>query len=306
MNASLELKAGCKLQPAFDTVILNGTVIDGTGKPAQEIDVGIHDGKITVIDDLKAAAAKRTVHADGLIVAPGFIDIHTHTDVELLVNPAADSKIFQGVTTEVAGNCGASYFPINASNPDFHEYERLLRRKYGLEITWRDAAGLFDAIERRKTSVNYATFIGHGQIRSAVVGKYDVPPTSDQMNRMQRHLEIALEQGCVGMSTGLEYAPSNYARTDELIDLCNIVARYGRVHASHMRNEDDAVDEAIAEVIHITQKTGVSLQISHLKASNPANWHKTARFIETIRDAINAGVPRPRGSLPLYRFGDRP
>ena len=291
MNSSPELNAGCSLRPAFDIVILDGTVIDGTGKPAQKIDVGIRDDKITAIDNLKEASAKRRINADGLIVAPGFIDIHTHTDIELLVNPTADSKIHQGVTTEVAGNCGSSYFPLNDRDSDFDEYNQLLSKKYGLEIVWRDAAGLFDAVERRKTSINYATFVGQGQIRRAVVGNDDVSPTPDQMARMKRLLEIALEQGCVGMSTGLEYAPSSYARTDELIDLCNVVARYDRVHASHMRNEDDTVEEAIAEVIHITQKTGVSLQISHLKASNEANWHKAERFINTLQDAIDAGIP---------------
>ncbi len=292
---------GCTLRPRFDIVISNGQLVDGTGSPLQQRDIGIRDGRIIAIGTLKGATAHRIIDASGRMVAPGFIDIHTHTDVELLVDPRGESKLYQGVTTEVGGNCGSSYFPFN--DDDFEETGDELAERYNLELTWRDADGFFTALEKRGVGINYATLVGHGQIRSAVVGKNDVQATGDQLKEMSRQLELALEQGCFGLSSGLEYAPGSYADTNELIHLCRLVAKYNRIYATHMRNEDDRVEEAIDEALRISKQSGVSLQISHLKACNRSNWHKPERFLKTLEQQSGAGIPVHADRYPYVAYG---
>ncbi|MBN2010633.1 D-aminoacylase [candidate division KSB1 bacterium] len=298
--SSAGLMLGCSLRPVFDILIKNGTLADGTKTELYQADIGISGSKIITIGDLKHASATHVIDATGLIVAPGFIDIHTHTDVELLVNPLAESKIHQGVTTEIGGNCGSSYFPLN--DADFAEGDRLMNERYGRTLTWHTTNEFLDTLAQSKPSINFATFVGHGQIRSFVVGRNDVAPTPDQLKQMQYQLEHALEQGCVGMSTGLEYAPGSYAKTDELIALCEVVARHNKVYATHMRNEDDTVEEAIEEALRISRESGVALQISHLKACNRANWHKTERFLETLAKESQAGLPVHADRYPYVAY----
>lgn len=291
----------CAVRPAFDTIIINGLVADGAADEMRPLDIGVRDGTIAALGDLQQASAKRVIDAANLVVAPGFIDIHTHTDVQLLVNPLAESKIYQGVTTEVGGNCGSSHFPLNKA--DFLEMKKDLAERYDLDADWRTASKFLSVLEKAKPSLNFATFVGHGQIRSTVVGKNDVAPTNEQLRGMQRMLEQALDEGCVGLSTGLEYAPGSYAKTDELIALCNIVARRNKVYATHMRNEDDMVEEAIGEALRISRETGVSLQISHLKSCNQANWHKTRRFLEMLARERANGIPVHADRYPYIAYG---
>jgi len=291
---------GCRPRNRFDVVIRNGNLFDGLGNPPVPCDLGIRNGKIIVLDDLSAASADRIIDATDLAVAPGFIDVHSHTDIELLVDPLAQSKIQQGVTTEISGNCGDSPFPFNQT--DFEEYHQRQKENYGLDADWRDLPNFLDALRKAHPALNYATLVGHGNLRAFVVGKNDVPPTAAQLRRMQDLLSEMLAAGAVGLSTGLEYAPGSYAKTDELIELCKVVARHDKIYATHLRNEDDTLEEAIAEALEICRKSGVSLQISHLKACNRANWSKTGRVLEAIAAARAEGLPVEADRYPYIAW----
>lgn len=292
---------GCTVKNRFDIIIRNGNILNGLGTPAARLDIGIKSDKIASIDDLSSSSADIFVDAKDLIVAPGFIDIHTHTDTELLVNPKAESKIRQGITTEVSGNCGYSPFPLNRE--DRKELNEKLVEQYGIEITWNNIDGFFKAIESSKTSINYMSFSGHGNLRAYVVGKNDVTPTKDQMDEMKRILAQSMEFGSLGLSTGLEYAPGSYAKTEELIELCKVVSQHNGIYATHMRNEDDTVEEAIEEALRICAEANVSLQISHLKACNQANWHKVDHMLEMIHNAADKGLPVLADRYPYSAWG---
>ncbi len=298
--ATLGLIAGCSTKSHFDIIIKNGTVIDGSGAQGFQKDIGIKNDKIAVIDDLKSSSADKIIDAKNLIVSPGFIDIHTHTDTELLVNPKAESKIRQGVTTEVGGNCGSSSFPLNEK--DFEEYNKNLYERYGFKMFWKDTAGFLNALENKMVSINYATFIGHSDLRAFVVGKNDVPPTAEQMEEMKALLARSMENGSFGLSTGLEYSPGSYAKTDELIELCKVVSKYDGTYATHMRNEDDKVEEALEEAIHICREAEVSTQISHFKACNQGNWHKVDHLLEMVHNAAESGLPLTADRYPYIAY----
>lgn len=283
------LMVGCSVRNRFNVIIKNGQLLDGLGSPPLKTDLGMNGDKITAIGNLQTATADVVIDAGGLAVSPGFIDIHTHTDVELLVNPNGESKIHQGVTTEISGNCGYSPFPLN--DLDFTELDESTFKRYGIHINWRDTAGFLDALEQKGTSLNYATFTGHGNLRAFVVGKNDVQPTPEQMAEMKKVLAQSIEAGSLGLSTGLEYTPGSFAKTDELTELCKVVAIYSGVYSTHMRNEDDRVEEAIEEALQVCRGANVSLQISHLKAGNKVNWYKVDNMLKMIHDASAAGLP---------------
>ncbi|UCE06871.1 MAG: D-aminoacylase [bacterium] len=299
--ATLGLLVGCSVRNQFNIVIKNGMVLDGSGSQAIRKDLGIIGTKIVAIDDLSTATSDQIIDADGLIIAPGFIDIHTHTDIELIVNPMAESKICQGVTTEVAGNCGASPFPLN--DEDFSEMDKNVLESYDLHITWKDINGFLQVLNEKKISINYATFTGHGRLRSYIIGKNDIQPTPEQLERMKQSLVQSMENGSFGLSTGLEYAPGSYASTEELIELCKVVSKYNGVYATHMRNEDDRVEEAIQEALHICKETDTPLQISHFKACNQSNWHKVDSMLETIHNAVESGMPVTVDRYPYIAYG---
>jgi len=299
--ATMGILVGCSVRNRFDIVIRNGMILDGTGSPGIKTDLGIRGNKITAIADLSAITADLIINADGLVVSPGFIDIHTHTDIGLLVNPTAESKIHQGVTTEVSGNCGYSPFPLN--DEDFSEFDKHLFERYGIHATWKDIKNFLQALEQKKISFNYATFTGHGKLRSYVVGKNDVQPTPEQLEQMKQLLAQSMENGSFGLSTGLEYAPGSYAKTDELIELCKIVSERDGVYATHMRNEDDQVEEAIEEALQICKQAGVSTEISHFKACNQNNWHKVDHILEMIQNAANSGLPVNADRYPYIAYG---
>jgi len=277
------LVIGCHSGNNFDIIVRHGVIVDGLGGAPYRSDLGIRKDKIVAMGDLSAAQAKQIIDATGHMVTPGFIDIHTHTDVELLANPRGESKIRQGVTTEVSGNCGTSPFPL--SEADRVDMDARWQKRFGVGADWTDLDGFYRRLEASKIGINYATFTGQGDLRGFCVGLNDVPATSDQMSHMERVLAESMEQGSLGLASGLEYTPSSFANTDELVALCKIVAKYGGVYATHMRNEDDTVEEAVAEAIEISRRAGVSTQISHLKACNKNNWHKVPAILEQISKA---------------------
>lgn len=298
---ALGVLVGCSVNNRFDIIIQNGLVFDGSGVPGNKTDLGIKGDKISAIADLSTATADLIIDARGLAVSPGFIDIHTHTDTGLLVNPNAESKIHQGVTTEVSGNCGASPFPLN--DEDFEEFDKNLFERYGIHVTWRDITGFLNALEEKQISFNYATLTGHGDLRSYVVGKNDVEPTAEQLKQMKETLFRSMENGSFGLSTGLEYAPGSYAKTDELIELCRTVAKQNGIYATHIRNEDDRVEEAVEEAIRICREANVSTEISHLKACNKNNWHKVDHLLEMVQNATNSGMPVNADRYPYIAYG---
>ena len=237
-------------QPAatpFDVVIVNGHIIEGTGSPWYSGQIGIREGRIAAIGNLEAAPRKRTIDAQGKVVAPGFIDMLGQSEMTMLVDPRLPSKIYQGITTEITGE-GNSAGPLNAAMvaSDRAGYEHL-------KITpdWTTLGGYFRRIEKQGMGINLASYVGATSVRRMVLGDADVQPTPEQLKAMQALVDAAMQEGAVGVSTALQYAPAPYAKTDELIALAAEAGKYGGIYATHMRSEGDAVLESIDEAIRI-------------------------------------------------------
>ncbi|HSP87811.1 MAG TPA: D-aminoacylase [Ignavibacteriaceae bacterium] len=272
----------------FDILIRNGSILDGTGKKEFISDLGIKDGKITAIGNLSEAEADLIIAAKGLKVVPGFIDIHSHTDSDLIINPKAESKIRQGVTTEITGQDGFSWGPLGG--PELEIALKNFKEEFGEELSWRTLEGFIDNFSSRKFSVNVATMLGLGTVREFVVGLDDRTATTEELKKMQEEVAKAVNSGAVGLSTGLEYTPGSFASTEELIELCKAAPEKFRVYSTHMRNEDNTVLEAIDEAIKIAKESGSRLLISHLKVSGKSNWHKADEALAKIDKAIQEGL----------------
>ncbi|MCL1973369.1 MAG: amidohydrolase family protein, partial [Bacteroidetes bacterium] len=281
---------------SFDILVKNGLIYTGDGRAPIPGDLGIKEGKIAAVGYL-GDTADQILDAGGLAVSPGFIDIHSHTDTNLLQCPPGDSKLYQGVTLDVGGNCGDSPFPY--SDAWFSTQKEKLRFGYP---SWQNVDGFYSAMEQNKFGINFACLTGQGQLRSMVVGDNAVEATPDQIRQMQDLLAKQLEMGSIGISCGLEYTPGSYASNDELVALCKVVADHNGLFAIHMRNEDDFVEEAVAEAIDIARRAGVRLQISHLKAQNAANWHKAPKLLKLIDDAVSSGVDVAFDRYPYTAF----
>ena len=288
--------AGCTTKEQFDTIIANGVIYCGDGKAPIKGSVGIRDGKIAAIGKIGNSCDK-LIDAQGLAVSPGFIDIHTHTDTNLLQAPLGDSRIYQGVTTDIGGNCGDSPFPY--SDEYFASKKDQLR--YGYPF-WQDIDGFYAALKDKKIGINYKSYTGQGQLRSAVVGDNNVAATPEQLVKMCGILDKEMEMGSLGLSCGLEYAPGSYATNEEIVELCKVVAKHDGLFAIHMRNEDDRVEESIKEAIDIARKSGVRLEISHLKAQNAANWHKGPNMLKIIEEARKEGINVAFDRYPYVAF----
>jgi dihydroorotase/N-acyl-D-amino-acid deacylase len=272
--------------PSFDVVIVHGHIIDGTGSPWYTGDVGIRDGRIAAIGNLEHAAREQTIDAHGDVVAPGFIDMLGQSEMTMLVDPRLPSKIYQGITTEITGE-GGSAAPLNAKmiEADRASYEHLK-----IAPDWTDFRGYFARLERQKMGINLASYVGATSVRRMVLGDADVQPTAEQLEQMQELVRQAMEQGAVGVSTALQYAPAPYAKTEELIALASVAARYGGIYATHMRSEGDAEPAAIDEAIRIGREAHIPVEIWHLKAAGKANWGKMPQIIAQIEAARASGV----------------
>ena len=271
---------------AFDLVIVNGHIIDGTGSPWYSGDVGIRTGHIAAIGNLSAAARRQTIDAGGKVVAPGFIDMLGQSEFTILVEPRLPSKIYQGITTEVTGE-GQSAAPQNAAMiaADKPGYDHL-------KITpdWSTLGGYFKRLERQGMGINLASYVGATGVRRMVLGDGDVQPTAEQRQAMRALVRQAMQDGAVGLSTALQYAPAPYAKTQELIDLASEAAQYGGIYATHMRSEGDAETAAIDEAIQIGREAHIPVEIWHLKAAGKANWGKMPQVVAQIEAARAAGV----------------
>ncbi len=272
--------ANIRVNNRFDTIIKNGVIYSGNLREPVRGDLGIKNGKISAIGDL-GESADVTVDAGGKAVSPGFIDIHTHTDSNLFDAPLGDSKIYQGVTLDIGGNCGDSPFPSKK---------------------WESAGKFFDDLRSEGRGINYGSFLGQGSLRSRFVGDNNVPATADQLKEMKRYIDEQMEMGATGISCGLEYTPGSYADEKEITELCKVVAKHNGLFAIHMRNEDDRVEAALDEAIRIATGAGVKLQVSHLKAQNAANWHKAPDLLKRIEKAQKAGLNIAFDRYPYIAF----
>lgn len=279
---------GCSSRKDFDLVIKDGLVYDGLGNPGLVTDIGISRDLIKYLGKISYSRGRAVLEARGLAVAPGFIDVHDHSDVQLLVNPKAESAVHQGITTTISGNCGSSPFPI--ADEIFEQEKDSLKKRYEIDLTWRDIQGFFSRIEEKGIALNYGTLVGQGAIRGAAMGFNDRAPKPAELEKMKALVSENLKNGALGLSSGLEYTPGSFAQPDELAELCKIVALAGGVYATHMRDEGDALIESLMETIDVAKKSGVSVQISHLKVAYPRNWGKINAAIVKIEEAKKDGV----------------
>ena len=272
--------------PAYDIVIINGHIIDGTGSPWYSADIGIRDGKIVAITNLSAAARKRTIDAAGKVVAPGFIDMLGQSEMTILVDPRLPSKIFQGITSEITGE-GSSIAPLNDAiiQSDRSGYDH-----YKITPDWRTFRQYFTRLEKQGMGINLASYVGATQVRRMVLGDDDKQPTPEQLDQMRTLVREAMKDGAVGVSTSLEYAPAPYAKTDELIALATEAGKYGGIYATHMRNESDSVLDAIDEALRIGREAHVPVEIWHIKVAGKNNWGRMPEVVAKINAARASGA----------------
>ncbi|MFB0514840.1 MAG: amidohydrolase family protein, partial [Candidatus Bathyarchaeia archaeon] len=269
----------------FDIIIKNAYVIDGTGSRRFKADIGIERSKIVRIGNLKPEKAAQNIDASRLAMSPGFIDMHSHSDFTLLINPKAESKIRQGITTEVIGNCGGSAAPLNETIKEEIRKTTPILEESGLKLDWSTMKEYLDRLEKQRIAVNVAPLVGHENIRVCAMGFDNRAPTETELEEMKKQLAKAMEEGAFGMSTGLIYPPSCYAKTDELIELSKVVANYGGIYTSHIRGEGDTLFSSVKEAIRIGEKAKVPVEISHHKAGGKANWGKVKETLKMINEA---------------------
>lgn len=272
---------------SLDILIRAGQVLDGLGNPPIRADLGIRQGRATIVPPGQSAHGATVLDATGCYVAPGFIDIHGHSDFASLIAGNAASRVAAGVTTECIGNCGYGAFPLAG--------EVLLRRQSEydvsqLTIDWHDVAGYFARAQQAGCSINLVTLIGHGNVRGCVVGYGQQKATPVQLAEMCRIVDECMAAGCSGLSSGLEYPPGMWADLDELVALARVVARHGGVYASHIRNESDRLIESVQEFLEILRRSGCRGQLSHVKTAGPANWHKIAELKRLLDSARREGL----------------
>lgn len=272
----------------FDTLILDGRVVDGAGNPWLRADVGIRDGKIVEIGDLGSASAHRIIHAKNLVASPGFIDIHSHSDFALIRDPKAESKIRQGVTTEVIGNCGLSAAPMRENTRKLLE-KYLEPVRFKVKLNWSTMGEYLNQLEKQGIALNIASLVGHGTVRIAVMGFDNRPPIEGELDDMKTLVSQSMEDGVFGMSSGLIYPPGCYSDARELTELCRVVGKYGGTYTTHIRNEGDALIESVREAIEIGKLSGVPVEISHHKATGRANWGSVKETLKMIDEAREKG-----------------
>jgi dihydroorotase/N-acyl-D-amino-acid deacylase len=277
--------SGVDVKP-YDVVIVNGHIIDGTGSPWYSGDVGIRAGRIAAIGNLAAAPRTKTIDAKGMVVAPGFIDMLGQSELTMLVDPRLPSKIYQGITTEITGE-GNSAAPINQAMiaGDRANYEHL-------KITpgWSTFREYFARLERQGMGINLASYVGATSVRRMVLGDADVQPTAGQLTQMQALVRQAMQDGAVGLSTALQYAPAPYAKTEELIALAGEAAKSGGIYATHMRSEGNTETQAIDEAVRIGREAHIPVEIWHLKAAGKSNWGRMPQIVAQIDAARATGV----------------
>jgi N-acyl-D-amino-acid deacylase len=294
----------------LDLLIRGGRVVDGAGNPWFRADVGVRGDRIACVGRCDEPAA-RTIEADGLVVCPGFVDMHTHSDLQLLVNPAHEAKVLQGVTLDVVGQDGLSYFPVD------DDVLGVLRRQLagwnddppGFDWDWRTVGEYLDRIDRQRVAINCATLVPHGTVRMLVMGMDDREPAAAELAAMKRHVRTALDEGAVGLSTGLTYAPCMFATDDELVELCAVMRATGGYYTPHHRNYGRTAIEAYAACIAVARRAGVPLHYAHAHLGFDVNRGRAAELLALVDAARAGGVevtldtyPYLAGSTYLHAF----
>jgi N-acyl-D-amino-acid deacylase len=276
----------------LDVAIRNAHIIDGTGRARYRADVGVRGDRIAEVGEVGAAALE--LDASDKVISPGFIDVHSHSDLTLLVEPGASSKIRQGVTTEVVGNCGFTVAPIRKDRLGAFKkfWSSSGSEWYGVEPTWETMGGYMRALEARGPVLNVSVLAGHGTIRFSVMGDAPRRASETELAEMEDLMEESMASGACGLSSGLRYTPSCYADEEELVRLCNVVRKHGGVYATHMRSEGDNGDweAAIVEAVDVAKRAGVPLQISHLKALSKNVWNTSGGALELIQGFRDQGI----------------
>ena len=284
----------------FDTILRNGTIINGTGAAPVRADVGIVGERIAALGDLSDAPAGKVIDATNLYVTPGFIDIHTHSDLSLLFTPGMESSLAQGVTSEIVGNCGFSLGLAREEGVFALEQRSLQRGEVTLD--WNTLDGFLRRVEDNGIALNIATLAGHGTLRKRVMGLAERLPTPDELTALQRELADAMAAGAVGLSSGLEYVPGMYGDVAELTVLAKVAAEAGGFYATHLRSEGDTLEESVAEAIAVAEGAGIPLQLSHHKAEKAENWGKIVRTLAMAEAARERGMDVLLDQYPYTAF----
>ena len=274
----------------FDLVINNGRVVDGSGNPWYKVNLGISNGRIEFMDKT-GAEGETTIDAEGLVVAPGFIDAHSHSDLMLMAEPDALPKVMQGITTEVIGQDGLGEAPINDDMlEDWRRYLSGLNGDPDINWSWRSFGEYLEALNSARPATNVVALVGHGNLRHLAMGMENRAPTPSELDEMRRLITESMREGAFGLSTGLIYPPCVYCDTLELIELCKVTSEYGGVFVVHMRNEGSRLLESIDEVMEVGRASGCPVHISHFKASGEQNWGKVEEGLKKLEDSRSEGV----------------
>ncbi len=286
----------------FDLVVRGATVYDGRGSPGTAADVAVRGDRIVAVEHGLEGHAKKEIDARGLALAPGFIDVHSHDDFAVILQPDMPFKVLQGVTTDIVGNCGSGVVPFEAALTRFRRFHPDANPR-----GWSGFAEYMDRVDEARPALNVAVLVGHGTLRAGAMGREQRPPSTTELDRMRGWLREGMQAGAVGMSTGLVYEPGRYANTDEIVDLAREVEPFAGVYATHMRNEASQLLESVREAIHIGEHAGVSVEISHHKASGASNWGRTAESLSMIDAARGKNLdvtvdqyPYTAGSTSLF------
>ena len=285
------------LPPSFDVIIAGAHIVDGTGAPWFAGDIGIQGDRIAAIGDLSKASAAKRVKADGLVAAPGFIDVQGQSEFNVLIDNRAASKITQGVTTEITGE-GSSIAPVNDR---MRQDSEDAAKKYGVALDWYSLADYFRHFERTKSAINLGTFVGAGGIRNYVMGSDNRPATAAELEQMRQAVAQAMKDGAFGISTALEYVPDTFASTDEIVELAKVARQYGGVYFTHQRSESDVIFKSLDEVFEISDRAKISATIWHLKAAYSENWGKMPEVLQRIEAARAHGIDVAASVYPYTR-----
>ncbi len=264
-----------------DLLIKDAWIYDGSGGPPYRGDIGVLGERIAFITESSNVNAQRVVHANELVASPGFMDVHSHSEFSLIAHPEAESKLLQGITTEINGNCGFSAAPI------YHDAVRQKEKefkKYGIKDRWNAFHEYFDVLSRSKLAINFATLVGHGNIRASVIGYDNIQPEESNIEDMVFLLKESIKDGAIGLSTGLICAPGVYSHDDEIVMLISRSGIKNLIYTSHIRSEGDRLIESLDELLGISERTGIRVHISHLKTSGRKNWHKIDKVISMINE----------------------
>lgn len=286
--------------PAFyDLIIRNGHIIDGAGNPWYAADIGIRGDRIIAIGNLASASAKKTLDATGLVVAPGFIDMLGQSETALLIDNRSQSKLSQGITTEITGE-GWSIAP---QNPQTIGPNRRAFEHYHLNVDWTTLDGYFQRLSKQGTPLNIGTYVGATQVRMAVIGEGDRAPSPAELDQMKSLVAQAMCDGAFGLSTALIYPPGHYAKTEELIELAKVAGHYGGLYASHMRSEGRTEDAAVDEALRIGREGGLPVEIFHLKIIGQPRWGTMPKLAAKIQAARDSGLDVAASMYPYVAGG---